>query len=50
MIAVSAIIGTGVFNGDGEVLRGAGPAGLLIALTVVGILVVAVMECLSELM
>ena len=49
MIAISAVVGTGVFVSSGEILHGAGPAGLLVALTVVGVIACAVMECLSEL-
>ena len=48
MIALSTVIGTGLLNGHGGVLRTAGPGGGISSLVVVGLLVVFVMEGISE--
>ncbi|WVQ84525.1 hypothetical protein IAT38_006679 [Cryptococcus sp. DSM 104549] len=41
-------IGTGLFIGTGAALSKAGPAGLLLAYAIVGIIIWCVMECLGE--
>ncbi|KAL9119523.1 MAG: hypothetical protein Q9187_003920 [Circinaria calcarea] len=48
LIVISALIGTGIYVGDGQALRAAGPGGLLTALTIVGLIAIAMMEGLSE--
>ena len=47
-IASSAVIGAGIFSNDGEALEIAGPGGMLLSLSVIGIIAVAVMEGVSE--
>ncbi|KAF5360267.1 hypothetical protein D9758_009117 [Tetrapyrgos nigripes] len=48
MIAVGGSIGTGLFVGSGSALRNGGPAGLIIAWTLMGILLVNVTQALGE--
>ncbi|THV04015.1 APC amino acid permease [Dendrothele bispora CBS 962.96] len=48
MIAVGGSIGTGLFVGSGSALRIGGPAALLIAWTLVGLLLVNVTQALGE--
>ena len=38
-----------IFYSDGEALAVAGPAGVLLAFSIVGVVTVCVMECVSEL-
>lgn len=45
---MSAVIGTGIFSHDGLALSVAGPAGLVLATCVVGLIAVAFMDGLSE--
>lgn len=47
-IVLSAVIGGGIFNNDGQALKIAGPAGALLALVVMALVSVAVMEGVSE--
>ncbi|KAI4194233.1 MAG: hypothetical protein LQ350_007879 [Teloschistes chrysophthalmus] len=47
MITLSTVIGTGLLNG-GSVLRSAGPGGEILSLVVVGLVVICVMEGISE--
>ena len=42
------MIGSGIFSGNGEALKAAGPGGLMIALLVVGLVTIAMLEGLSE--
>lgn len=49
MIAISTVVGTGLLNGGGGVLRSAGPGGEILSLVVVGLFVICVMEGISEL-
>lgn len=46
-IAVSAVIG-GIFSPTAQALKIAGPAGTLLAVAVNGIIVISLMECVSE--
>ena len=46
---MSGLVGTGVFSGNGTVLKIAGPGGYLLSLGIVGIIALAFMESLSEL-
>lgn len=45
---LTAVIGTGIFSSNGEALKSAGPAGLLVAVVIVGVVAIAFMEGLSE--
>ncbi|OCL11297.1 hypothetical protein AOQ84DRAFT_265864, partial [Glonium stellatum] len=47
-IAISATVGLGVFVNGGEALRVAGPGGAILAFTFVGLIAIAVMECIAE--
>lgn len=47
MITMSTVIGTGLLNGGG-VLRSAGPGGEILLLVVVSMVVICVMEGISE--
>ncbi|KAI0009693.1 amino acid permease-domain-containing protein [Xylariaceae sp. FL0662B] len=47
-IVISSIIGTGVFTNNGQALAVAGPAGMLVAVVVLGIIAVFVGETISE--
>lgn len=49
MIAIGGIIGPGLFVGSGNALHLAGPAGILISFSLVGIIVFFVMQSLGEL-
>ncbi|KAF2795190.1 amino acid permease [Melanomma pulvis-pyrius CBS 109.77] len=49
MIAIGGIIGPGLLVGSGNALRLAGPGGILISFTLVGIIVFFVMQSLGEL-
>ncbi|KAL8871415.1 MAG: hypothetical protein Q9174_002745 [Haloplaca sp. 1 TL-2023] len=49
MIAIGGIIGPGLFVGSGNALHIAGPAGVLISFSLVGIIVFFVMQSLGEL-
>ncbi|KAJ0270598.1 hypothetical protein COL940_011556 [Colletotrichum noveboracense] len=49
MLAIGGVIGPGYFVGMGMGLTSAGPAGLLLCFTVVGVLLWAVMQSLGEL-
>jgi len=46
-IAVSAVIG-GIFSPTAQALKLAGPAGTLVAVVLNGVIVICVMECISE--
>lgn len=46
---MSTVIGVTIFYSDGNALEIAGPAGALVAFTVVDILAICVMDCVSEL-
>ena len=48
MITISAVIGTGIFYGDGSALEVAGPGGMLLAFCLVGIIAICVIEGISE--
>ncbi|CAD6564934.1 MAG: hypothetical protein ASARMPREDX12_004509 [Alectoria sarmentosa] len=48
MIAVSGIVGTGIFVDSGEILRIAGPGGALVAFAVVGLAAVAALDGHAE--
>ncbi|KAL8954311.1 MAG: hypothetical protein Q9193_007291, partial [Seirophora villosa] len=48
MIAIGGIIGPGLFVGSGNALHLAGPAGILISFSLVGIVVFFVMQSLGE--
>ena len=48
MIAIGGIIGPGLFVGSGNALHIAGPAGVLISFSLVGIIVFFVMQSLGE--
>ncbi|KAI4130303.1 MAG: hypothetical protein LQ341_006480 [Variospora aurantia] len=48
MIAIGGIIGPGLFVGSGNALHLAGPAGILISFSLVGIIVFFVMQSLGE--
>ena len=49
MIAIGGIIGPGLLVGSGNALHLAGPAGILISFSLVGIIVFFVMQSLGEL-
>lgn len=49
MLAIGGVIGPGYFVGMGTGLSTAGPAGLLICFSIVGVLLWAVMQSLGEL-
>jgi len=49
MIAIGGIIGPGLFVGSGNALHLAGPGGILISFSLVGIIVFFVMQSLGEL-
>lgn len=49
MIALGGVIGTGLFNGSGFILRQAGPGGAVLAFMAGGLLMYLVMLCLGEL-
>ena len=49
MIAIGGIIGPGLLVGSGNALHQAGPAGILISFSLVGIIVFFVMQSLGEL-
>jgi len=48
-IVISAVIGGGIFNNNGEALELAGPSGLLLSVTVIGLIAICVGETLAEL-
>ena len=48
MIAIGGVIGPGLFIGSGSALHLAGPAGILISFSLVGIIVFFVMQSLGE--
>ena len=48
-IVLTGVIGSGIFVSNGSALQIAGPAGLLLAVFVMGVIGVLVMETLSEL-
>jgi amino acid transporter len=48
MIAVGGSIGTGLFIGSGSALNAGGPAGILIAWMIIGVLMVNVTQALGE--
>ena len=45
---ISCVIGSGIFSGNGEALKAAGPGGLMLALTGVSLVTIAMLEGLSE--
>lgn len=47
-MVVSMVIGTGIYSGNGVVLQAVGPAGLMFALTLIGIVAICMLEGLSE--
>ncbi len=47
-IALSAIIGGGIFNNNGEALELSGPVGLILSVVVIGLIAIMVSECISE--
>lgn len=47
-VGLGSGIGVGIFVGIGSALAGAGPAGLLIAFVITGMVVWTVMQCLGE--
>ncbi|WP_429715886.1 amino acid permease [Bacillus rhizoplanae] len=49
MIALGGVIGTGLFNGSGFIIRQAGPGGSVLAFMAGGLLMYLVMLCLGEL-
>ena len=48
MIAISGVLGTGFIQNTTYALRVAGPSGLILSITTVGVMVVAVMKCVGE--
>ncbi|KAK4055517.1 Amino acid permease [Microbotryomycetes sp. JL201] len=48
MIAVGGSIGTGLFIGSGQALRNGGPAGILIAWSLIGVMLINVTQALGE--
>lgn len=48
MIAVGGSIGTGLFVGSGQALRRGGPAGILIAWSLIGVMLINVTQALGE--
>lgn len=48
MIALSAVVGTGILHGDSEALEVAGPWGMLLAFVLVAITTICVMEPISK--
>ncbi|PPQ78457.1 hypothetical protein CVT25_011852 [Psilocybe cyanescens] len=48
MIAVGGSIGTGLFVGSGSALRNGGPAGILIAWMIIGVMLINVTQALGE--
>merc|ERR1712000_265794 len=48
MIAVGGSIGTGLFIGSGQALRNGGPAGILIAWAIIGVMLINVTQALGE--
>lgn len=49
-IAITVVIGTGVFNDYGSAAKTCGPAGLLIVFLIVGVLAISSMDSFSELL
>ena len=49
MIAIGGSIGTGLFVGSGNALRAGGPAALLIAFALIGMMLYCVVHALGEL-
>lgn len=50
MITISAVLGVGLYVRSGTVLHIAGPAAVLIAFTVMGLLAWLVMQCIGEML
>ncbi|KAH9476314.1 Amino-acid permease inda1 [Psilocybe cubensis] len=48
MIAVGGSIGTGLFVGSGSALRNGGPAGILIAWAIIGVMLINVTQAIGE--
>jgi yeast amino acid transporter len=48
MIAMSGVIGSNMYVNDGKTLEVAGPGGAITSFTIVGIIAISVMECVSE--
>ncbi|KAM0751784.1 hypothetical protein T439DRAFT_379874 [Meredithblackwellia eburnea MCA 4105] len=48
MIAVGGSIGTGLFVGSGQALRNGGPAGIIIAWSLIGVMLINVTQALGE--
>lgn len=48
-IAIGGVIGVTIFSTHGEILRLAGPGGLLVATLFVALTMICVMECIGEL-
>ncbi|CDK28386.1 unnamed protein product [Kuraishia capsulata CBS 1993] len=49
MMALAGVIGPGVFVGMGSALHSGGPVGLIVGFCIVGLLVIAMMNCIGEL-
>ncbi|CDK25001.1 unnamed protein product [Kuraishia capsulata CBS 1993] len=49
MMALAGVIGPGVFVGMGSALHSGGPVGLIAGFCIVGLLVIAMMNCIGEL-
>lgn len=50
MITISGVLGVGLYVRSGTVLRVAGPAAVLIAFAVMGLLAWLVMQCVGEML
>lgn len=50
MITISGVLGAGLYVRSGTVLRVAGPAAVLIAFAVMGLLAWLVMQCIGEML
>jgi yeast amino acid transporter len=48
MIAISGVVGVSIFTDTGRALEVAGPGGALVSYAFMGVVAIAVMECVSE--